>query len=134
MKVNIPTVYRPSQVYVCFGGRKTHWWTMFLKKGFYHCFIIFSDTTQWILIDPVLSCTDLIVLRDEKELFDTLKEKGYKWVKTTQKISFEERSCFFMPMTCVEIVKHFLGINNFFILTPYQLYKFVTKKWKGRDE
>ena len=37
-KEKTPDCYRPSQVYVCFGGRKTHWWTMFLKKGFYHCF------------------------------------------------------------------------------------------------
>lgn len=30
---------------------------------------------------------------------------------------------------CVSIAKHYLGINNPFIITPYQLYKLLEKKY-----
>ena len=32
-------------------------------------------------------------------------------------------------ITCVSTAKHYLGINNPFIITPYQLYKYLEKKY-----
>jgi hypothetical protein len=34
----------------------------------------------------------------------------------------------FGPMSCTEIVKFALGINSFWIRTPYQLYKFLKRR------
>lgn len=37
----------------------------------------------------------------------------------------EPRRCLFMLNTCVGHTKQILGINNPFILTPYQLYRYL---------
>jgi hypothetical protein len=31
------------------------------------------------------------------------------------------------PPSCVEVVKHALGISSFWIRTPYQLYRYIKK-------
>lgn len=51
--------YRPQTTVVFFGGNRTHWWTRFLKKGYYHCFIAMDiGCRKWVLIDPVMNYTD----------------------------------------------------------------------------
>jgi hypothetical protein len=34
--------------------------------------------------------------------------------------------------TCVEGVKRILGVHNFWIFTPYQLYKYLTKNRRNK--
>ena len=115
--------YRYPFAYVAFGGNPTHWWTRFLKKGFYHCALLIGNGFEWLLIDPVAHYTDLILIR-RKNAPQILKEKGYRLVRTTptlpQKVQFHLR-----PLTCVEVVKRFLGITNPKIWTPYQLFSYL---------
>ena len=117
--------------YVAFGGKRNHWIPKLLKKGFSHCFIILGDGTNWVLIDPVIGYNDMISLKG-KRVFEYLKEKKFTLVKTT--IDYKTKRPFHLrPLTCVEIVKGFLCINNPFIFTPYQLYKYLIKKeWEER--
>ena len=119
--------FRYRQAVVGFGGEPTLWWMRFLKKGFYHCLIALGENRNWILIDPLLSQTDLIVIRDsDVERF--LKLKGYKTLRVP--IQKPKRRLIPMPYTCVETVKRFCGISSFFIWTPYQLYHFFCKNKK----
>ena len=118
--------YRPPFAYVAFGGTPTHWWTHFLKKGFYHCFLVLGNGREWFVIDPILHFTDLIVIKTlhiEKLLLD----KGYRFIRTTpivpQIVSFHLR-----PYTCVETVKRFLGISEPYLWTPHQLFSYLNKK------
>lgn len=122
------TLWRPSFVYVAFGGRKTYFWTRFLKKGFYHCFLVLGNGTDWIIIDPVLAFTDLFAMPCSN-IEGCFAEKGYKLVKT--KINYDYKKVLHLrPLTCVETVKRFLGITNPWIFTPYQLFKYITKEVK----
>ena len=118
--------YRPAFAYVAFGGAPTHWWTYFLKKGFYHCFLILGDGREWCIIDPVLHFTDLIIVKT-LHIESFFLDKGYQLVRTTpaipQKIKFYLR-----PYTCVETVKGFLGISKPNLWTPHQLFCYLIKK------
>ncbi len=118
--------YRLPFAFVAFGGSPTHWWTKFLKKGFYHCFLILGNGREWYIIDPVMHFTDFIVVKTHY-IENFFIQKGYRLIRTTpllpQKISF-----FFRPCTCVETVRRFLGIQHPFLWTPYQLFCYLTKK------
>ncbi len=118
--------YRPAFAYVAFGGEVSHWWTKFLKKGFYHCFLIFGNGREWYIIDPLIHFTDLIIVKTQN-IEHFFKEKGYILVRTTptvpNKIKLSLRPC-----TCVETVRRFLGVQDKKIWTPYQLFCFLMKK------
>ena len=117
---------RPTCVYVAFGGRRTYFWTHFLKKNYNHCFLVVGFGFWWTIIDPVLAFTDIFSLQstDIKKVF---AEKGYTLVKA--KIDYDYKKVLHLrPLTCVESVKRFLGITNPWIFTPYQLYKYIKKE------
>ena len=118
--------YRLPFAYVAFGGHPTHWWTKFLKKGFYHCFLILGNGREWCIIDPVMHFTDFIIVKTQ-HIESFFLRQGYQLVRTTphfpQKISF-----FLRPCTCVETVRRFLGIQAPNLWTPYQLFCHLIKK------
>ena len=126
LKYILSVGYRPAFAYVAFGGLPTHWWTYFLKKGFYHCLLIIGNGREWCIIDPVIHFTDLIIVKT-LHIEQFFIEKGYRLVRTTpqipHKIKFHLR-----PMTCVETVKKFLGIESPYLWTPYQLFRFLMQK------
>ena len=126
MKTTVAEGYRYPFAYVAFGGTRTHWWTLFLKKGFYHCALLLGNGREWVLIDPLVHFTDMIVLKNVK-IRDVMADKGYRLVRTTPCVP-PIRSALFRPVTCVETVKRFLGIYQPKIWTPYQLFKFLFLK------
>ena len=75
MKNIISEGYRYPFAYVAFGGEKRRWWMNFLKKGYYHCALILGKGHEWILIDPLVHFTDIIVLKNVSVL-SFFKEKG----------------------------------------------------------
>lgn len=121
--------YRYPFAYVGFGGESRFWWMRFLKKDFYHCFVVLGNGYEWILIDTLSHFTDILVLKNV-DIKKALKAHGYKLIRTTPHIPETSRAVL-MPLTCVESAKRFLGIKNRFILTPYQLFKFLSQK-KGK--
>jgi len=126
MQTQVSQGFRYPYAYVAFGGTRTRWWMRFLKRGFYHCALVLGNGRDWILIDPLVHFTDLIVLKNTS-ILQILKAKGYRLVRTTPTIP-PVISIRFRPLTCVEIVKRFLGINRSEIWTPYQLFKFLFLK------
>lgn len=116
--------YRYPFAYVAFGGRRTRWWMHFLKPGFCHCALVLGDGREWVLIDPLVHFTDLIVLKNGS-VRRTLARQGYRMVRTTPTIP-RVHGVHLRPLTCVETVKRFLGINAPFVWTPYQLFRFLT--------
>ena len=123
--------YRPYTMVVFFGGNRTHWWTRFLKKGYYHCFIAMDiGCRKWVLIDPIMNYTDFIVVQSDNNFIKTVADKGYTYVITKPKFVWNRKRWHIRPFTCVEVVKNFLGISKSFIFTPYQLYKYIKKESK----
>jgi len=126
MKTTLSEGYRYPFAYVAFGGRRTRWWMTFLKKGFYHCFLILGNGKEWILIDPLVHMTDLIVLKNAP-IARQIRERGYRLIRVTPMIPPLTHTQFRL-LTCVETVKRFLGINRPLIWTPYQLFKYLFLK------
>ena len=122
-------VYRPYEAIVFFGGNKTYWWTRFLKKGYYHCIIDMNiGYDRWVLIDPVMSYTDFIVFEGD-DFIKKLAGMGYTYLMTKPTpIQFLNIKWSLRPFTCVEVVKRLLCIKKSFIITPYQLYKYIKKE------
>ena len=126
INLNTAIGYRPNIAYVAFGGNITHWWTRFLKKGFYHCLLILGNGSDWYIIDPVMHFTDFIIVKTNR-VEEFFQLKGYKTIQTKPTIPSQIKF-FLRPYTCVEIVKHFLGIQARFVWTPYQLFCFLSQK------
>lgn len=118
--------YRYPLAFVGFGGQPTGWWTRFLKKGFYHCLIVLGNGREWVLVNPLAHYTDVIILKSFN-VKKSLERAGYLVCSTIPGIPADTR-WMFRPYTCVETVKRFLGIKKPFILTPYQLFLFLTHK------
>ena len=126
MKTTLSEGYRYPFAYVAFGGHRTRWWMRFLKKGFCHCALLLGNGRDWILIDPLVHLTDVIVLKNTSAP-SILRKNGYRLIRTTPVIP-PISGVRFRPLTCVEVVKRFLGINQSKIWTPYQLFKFLFLK------
>lgn len=122
--------YRPMTAFVGFGGSNSVWWTRFLKKGYRHCLVVLAcKNNVFLLIDPILKQIDYVVCEDEK-IIDYIKGMGYKFIKTEIKQEVKDKPHIFVPFTCVEVVKRVLGITSFWIVTPYQLFKYIKKEKK----
>lgn len=109
-----------SDVYVVFTNDRSNWWSPFLKKGVRHCYVVIPSADRLIHYGK---------LTDEVELFTKEAKKGIIGDKYYL-LKFKPRKCkrhLFMLNTCVGHIKQILGINNPFILTPYQLLKYMRK-------
>lgn len=113
--------FRYREAIIGFGGTPTFWWMRFLKKGFYHCVVALGAGHQWILIDPLLHYTDAVVI-ENGNVERYLRKQGYQTLHVT--IQEPAKRCLqLMPYTCVETAKRFIGLQNRWIWTPYQLYR-----------
>ena len=118
--------YRYERAVVGFGGKPTLWWMHFLKKGFYHCIVALGRQNEWLIIDPLLHFTDVIMIHDT-DIYSFFKKHGYRFVEVPlsepKKIRLRV-----MPYTCVETAKRFIGVEKSRILTPYSLFCYLNKK------
>ncbi len=118
--------FRFESAVVGFGGEPTLWWMRFLKKNFYHCLVALKSQNEWLLIDPLIHCVDLIWIK-KGNIHAYLKEHGYQTldVKIAEP---EEKVLRIAPFTCVEVVKRILGIQKRMIFTPFKLFNYLKMK------
>jgi len=114
-------------VWVIFPKKSDLWWLRFLKKGYRHCFLILNDGDNWITYDPMSTFTEIIMHKFPRcfNLPRWFDNRGDKVVPA--KIIRQTNIAPFGMYFCVEGVKRILGIQKFWILTPYQLYKYIKK-------
>jgi hypothetical protein len=105
-----------SKVYVIFEDDQQRWWSKFLKKGIRHCYIVKPTPNSFIIYGKSVKNVDLFTVIDQKSIIEG------KYIMKSY-IPRECRRSLFMLNTCVGHTKQILGINNPFILTPYQLLK-----------
>lgn len=125
MQINLTENQCYARAFVVFEKETNIKFLRILKKGFRHCFIVIRQKDGWLEINP-LSNRLLVVFHADK----TIKKVPY-FLIDKNKFLFVEAEVQAAPpccaplffFTCVEFVKHFLGIHDFFIMTPYQLYK-----------
>jgi hypothetical protein len=106
-----------SKRYVFFMPSERPW--LRRLKPFGHCGVIQVHGGQWLLMQQTLHHGVEVYLTPSVPeaviLPAPVKQVQPRWP--------------LLP-TCVGFVKHVVGINNPFIVTPNQLYKFLQKEWE----
>ena len=114
--------------YLVFSNGGDHWWSKYLKKGYKHVYFIKYTGIFWIKLDYTLDFMDYGLLPyDQYDTIETVlkgQDVSYLRVDTYRQVR-RYRSVFISPHTCVEAMKAVLGISSFWVLTPYQLFKYM---------
>lgn len=97
------------------------WLKRFLKPGFSHCFI----AIEGVIIDPSF------------HFGQVFKDEGLYEATTYIDVEITEpehaKRTIWQVFTCVSVVKYFLGINQYTMWTPYQLYQHLKLLRKFQD-
>ncbi len=102
-----------------------HWTQLFLKKGFGHCFCFIQEGDYFLQYEKVklgIVCNQIKLTLEE--LLKSQDIEGY----TKRVVDFELEKFVhsdYLVLNCVSLVKHALDIKSWFVLTPYQLFKYL---------
>lgn len=104
-----------DDVYVVFTKAKQLGWIgKIIHKEISHCFLLWNDRGQWFVYDHSINELSVFTVDQPSDII------GQSLVIKT-KIN---QTCWTWGLnTCVSSVKRIIGINDPFILTPYQLLK-----------
>lgn len=118
-----------DQIWVVFSGQTDMRWLRWLKPGYRHCFAILKGDTHWIMLDSMLHRMDMTVthLTPDFDLPSWLRTRGYVVVAAPRR-DVPARMAGLWPFTCVEAMKRLIGIQDWRIFTPWQLYQALTRK------
>ena len=101
--------------YVVFGDDSGHWWSRWLHPSIRHCYVVKPDCGRWLRFARTHESYELYT---ESELCRN----------HTIMLKWQMKPCkrgLFMLNTCVGHTKQALGINAWWVLTPYQLYRYM---------
>ena len=112
---------------VVFSGQADQAWLRLLRQGFRHCFLVLGSSGGWLYLNPLAHRTDIMVLPvgADFDLSEWYRNQGLIVVET-QPVMPPRRAAPWRPFTCVEMVKRAIGINAGNVLTPWQLYQYLT--------
>jgi hypothetical protein len=117
---------------VGFSGRTDLWWLRALKPGFRHCLVALPDGRGgWLVYEPMAHATRIAAL-PAGAIGDPLawfQAHGVLPVPVRLR-PVPRRAAPWGPFTCVEAVKRALGIRAVGVLTPWQLFRYVTRAEK----
>lgn len=121
---------KPQDIWVAFTGKTELWWLGFLKPGFRHCFALIRTDRHWLIVEPLADRLD-ITLTEIDSSFDLpgwFREQGMVLVAASSVPRPARPRCApIAPFTCVETVKRLLGLRQRWLLTPYQLFRHLTR-------
>ena len=124
-----------SEVYVVFENVTTLWWLRFLKPGFRHCYLLLVSKERHavVLLNPKSNQIDVTLYTDcdsEEFVRNFSMHRGITLCRVHVRPA-PLKCAPFMAFTCVEFVKRVLGLHDFSIFTPYQLYKKIKNSRKN---
>lgn len=127
MQIGLENYNGFSGLYVVFEDNVSLWWLRFLKPGFRHCYLLFmtEDQQKLLKINPMSNqiSIQLLTVGGVMEVIHNLEMSPLKTVCRVHIQPAPLKCAPIMAFTCVEMVKRTLGIHDFKIITPYQLYK-----------
>jgi hypothetical protein len=108
------------------------WRLTWLQPNFQHVFIARKSDYGyfWIITNPKGGnvITEIESLKDENGEDVTIRDMFPDDIILEYQSKVHERmQIAIVVMSCVEIVKMMLGIRKWWIVTPYQLYKYIIK-------
>jgi hypothetical protein len=123
---------------VCAESIVPHWWCRFLRPGYRHCYLLVWEGAVWLHVDPTMDRARVVIL----DLFEGYEDPR-AWIEDATARIFEAwpepesdqlRTPWLIgPITCVELVKAFLGIRSFWIWSPWQLAQALRKRRHHRE-
>lgn len=126
---------RGTEALVVFSGRADLPWLRCLRAGFRHCFVALRDGPRWVIYEP-LSHRTVISVAEPAEGFDLagwFALFGHAVVPACVEAG-PPRPAPWGPFTCVEAVKRVLGIRRRRIVTPWQLYRYLSETGQSQAE
>lgn len=118
---------KTQRAWVVFSGQADLPWLRLLRPGFRHCYVLINDGEHWMSIDP-LSCHTEVMVHHIAPAFDLpgwLRARNLTVVQAD--VRPQSRPAPWSVYSCVEVVKRILGLQDFWVLTPYQLYRRLTR-------
>ena len=106
-----------SDCYVVFTIDEGHWWSWILHPTIRHCYVIAPANGKWIVHSKTTKGLEMYTTDDVTQVVEN--------DIIVKAVIRESRRSLFMLNTCVGHTKKVLGISNPFILTPYQLYRYL---------
>lgn len=107
----------------------TSWRCNFIKKDFGHCYVVEKTRDGWFIFDPTPNGLKSHVVKTHIFLPKFIKKRTHHIMIECSKTLNKEK---FLITDCVGMCKYFLGIKAWWIITPWQLYKYVRKHGYGR--
>ncbi len=99
-----------------------------LKPGYRHCMVAIQDHSVWQLLDPLSNRFEITHLGELRvdEVLRIFTQSGLDAVCVQRRPPF---SCElpWAPFTCVEAVKRVLGLNARWVMTPWQLRRYLAR-------
>ena len=115
-----------SRALVVFSETDAHIFAKYLRPGFKHCFVVVKSEGYFIRLDYMAGKPALdVVCGSDYDLAGFYRREGLYVVETSRRV----RSSFWPLATanCVGLVKTVLGLRAPFVITPYQLYRKLTR-------
>jgi hypothetical protein len=103
-----------------------------LRPGFRHCFCVLRRADRWVVCDPLKGSIVLEILAEYplEALAAHYLASGRSLLAGTAG-SLRPLPLRVRALTCVEVVKRLLGIDAPWVLTPYQLFRFLQEPQRG---
>lgn len=113
---------------VVFSGRTDLLWLRLLRSGFRHCFVALNDGRHWVTLDPLSTRIEVTVqpVAADFDLAGWYRAQGLTVVETRPRAPAGPAPL--AIWTCVEAVKRTIGLRDRRVLTPWQLYKRLTRR------
>ena len=113
-----------SQFYIVFSSSKlNHWFIQLLPAPFQHVLAVRDDGLYWTIIDPLCSHIDArMVLKDDcADIGQLFPDSVILWHKAL--LEADAMTWTLGIGSCVDVVKRVIGLRDFWVWTPHQLYK-----------
>ncbi len=113
-----------QEVFVVFSGQTDLGFLKYLKPGFRHCFAVIRDGARWLIVDPMCHRLEVSAAQVDSgfDLPGWLSQRGYRVVPAPSR-RIARRIAAPLPFTCVEAMKRLIGLNDWRVFTPWQLYR-----------
>ncbi len=115
---------------VVFSGEAALCVLRLLRPGFRHCFVAVNDGCRWITVDSLAHRTEVAVLPvpPDYDLAAFYRRHVFAAFGGAPPL-VPRRLAPLSPFTCVETVKRVLGIHARTVLTPWQLYRYISNNF-----
>ncbi len=127
---------RIAEWYLVYHHREPYYWpARFLKPGFRHVELCRPiqygpglNDVMWLNVLPNYEMLSVDVDMDSRPPWVKCPASTIQRVTAARSVPSMRTWCLVGLPSCVEVAKHCLGINSFWLRTPWQLYKYIDRR------